>query len=139
MNSQQIINQITCENGSHLGDLCGWSLSGNHPIDRVLELLVKHGLDKDIILPVKTASTGYRGSISGLGKGTQKDLNMYDVTKVDDTSDKIVHCIVRKDIINDNNPSNGYLSHKDVTHRTECKVHFDKEAAINGTKSNESL
>jgi hypothetical protein len=134
----QMIQDIFCKDGNHLGDLCGWSLHGSHDQTKVSELARYHGLEDDLGLPNLPPSNGYRRAIIDAVKGKRDEVR-YDAVKLEESDTKIVHAIVRRSIIKDCSSTNGHISDKDASYDTEVKIAFDKESAINESKSRESL
>ena len=108
--------------GRHLGDMCGWSLTGPYMQEEVLRLAEKHNLVGDLGLPKLSPASAYRRAVTNGVKGGRNDEKKFEASKVQDDEMSIVHSIVRRDIVD----GESELSVKDAGFETECKVGFDK-------------
>jgi len=122
---------IKPQEGKHLGDLCGWSLSGAHMQTEVRDLAKKHGLEDDLGLPFVSPSGAYRRAVKKAITNGRVDERTFDAIKIDESDAKIVHSIVRREITASGklttNGSTTQLSAKDAEFHTEAKTGFDKE------------
>ncbi len=116
--------------GKHLGDLCGWSLSGSRPKDLVEQLAAKHGLSDDLVFPKLTPSACYKKAISQVFTSGKKMEHM--AVPVENSTDKMVHALVTKRVVES---EAGAVSLKDAEFSTEIKVGFNKEAYRNGANA----
>lgn len=123
------------QNGRHLGDLCGWSLSGPYIQSDVAQLAEEHGLTDDLGLPKLSPASAYRRAVTNGVKGGRNDEKRYEASKVEDDELRIVHSIVRRDIVD----GESELSTKDAGYETECKVGFNKGAYKDGAAAEELI
>lgn len=112
--------------GRHLGDLCGWSLSGNIPQGEARALAEELGLKDDFDFPKMTPTSAYRRAVIKAVKSGRRDEERYEVVKVEDTAGKVAHSIVRKDVADAMN-SDPSISTKDAEFQTEAQICFDKK------------
>jgi hypothetical protein len=137
MTKSEVMNKLLAmQEGKHLGDLCGWSLNGAHKQSTVTDLAEQHGLDEDLGLPKLSPASAYRRAVNDAVKGGRRDERRFAAVKIEETELKIVHAIVRRDIVD---AAGGSLSPKDASFETECKVGFDKEAYKDGKDADEML
>jgi len=127
---------IAQEKGRHLGDLCGWSLSGNRRKDAVDALAMKYNLQDDLEFPKLTPNSAYRKAIQQVFKGKAEGGKAMAVL-VEDNPDKIVHSIVTSKVINKNDGN--AVSARDATFATEFKVGFSKIAYTAGASASGCL
>jgi hypothetical protein len=110
--------------GRHLGDLCGWGLHGAQERTKVLELAEQLGLKDDFVFPRIGANSAYRRAVNKAVRGGKADERQYAAVLVEDTPTKIVHAIVRREIVD---TAGGELSPKDAAFHTDVRVGFDKD------------
>lgn len=122
----QPIQGIAPQEGKHLGDLVGWSLTGNVHKDKVEALIIKHGLENDIRLPKLTRNSAYRKAIQLCFNAGKKEERMAMAVLVEDNTTKIVHSLVSKNLVDDDDDD--AVSTKDAKFSTEIKVGFSKIA-----------
>ena len=130
----EIIKRLEAQSGRHLGDLCGWSLGGVVPQHRAQQLAVHHGIDAALSFPKVGAASAYRRAVLKSVKSGKRDERVFDVVKVEETELKIVHAVVRKDIIAEAvragtivSEGKEFVSGHDAAFSTETKLGFDKE------------
>jgi len=109
--------------GRHLGDLCGWSLSGTINQEEARRIADELGLGDDFQFPKLSPNSAYRRAVRKAVQSGARDEERYEAVKVEDTADKIVHSIVRKDVIS---KFSGTISLKDAGFQTEAQVAFNK-------------
>jgi len=122
--------------GKHLGDLCGWSISGTRPKDRVDNLAVLYGLEEDFHFPKLTPNSCYRKAIQQTFNLGKKDHGKAMAVLVEDSANKIVHSIVTSSVVDDDDDA---VSTKDAEFKTEIKVGFNKEAYRDGASAGACL
>ena len=135
MNSRsEIIKKLEQQKGRHLGDLCGWSLGGVVPQQKAQALAVTHGIDNVLAFPRVGPASAYRRAVLKSVKSGKRDERIFDVVKVEETELKIVHAVVRKDIIAEAvragtivSAGKEFVSGHDAAFSTEIKIGFDKE------------
>jgi hypothetical protein len=110
--------------GQHLGDLCGWSLSGVIRQDEARMAADELGLYDDFGFPKLSPNSAYRRAVALAVKSGRRDEERYEAVKVEDNTDRIVHSIIRKDIVA---KYNGSMSEKDAEFSTETQIGFDKK------------
>ena len=118
--------------GRHLGDLCGWSLSGSKSKDEVEALAAKHDLADDLEFPKLTPNACYRKAISQVFATGKKSEKNWMAVVVENSADKMVHSIVGSSVVDDDDDT---VSAKDAAFETEIKVGFDKKAFRDGASA----
>lgn len=130
MNKENVLNELLRQNeGRHLGDLCGWSISGDQLQTEVRALAERVGIGEDLGLPMISASSAYRRAVTDGVKGGRNDEKKFDAVKIDDTETKIVHAIVERSVVAG---AAGNLSTNDANFHTELRVGFNKDGYKNG-------
>ena len=129
---KSVAEAIAQAEGKHLGDLCGWSIAGSRPKAQVEAAALKHGLVDDLALPRLTPNACYRKAISEVFNRGGKNERKWIAVLVEDSAEKIVHSIVAREVVDDENDA---VSSKDAAFKTEIKVGFDKEAYRNGASA----
>jgi len=124
---ETVSSAIAQEHGMHLGDLCGWSITGSRPKAKVIHTAEQLGLEEDMRFPKLTPNSAYRKAISMTFKQS-KSTNMMAVL-VEDSPRRIVHSLVATEVVEDDNNT---VSSKDASFNTEIKVGFNKEADAGG-------
>lgn len=135
MTSAEALKTVLAQNeGLHLGDIVSWSLSGPKRQDEVQRVAEDLGLTDDLPFPRVGPATAYRRAVTGAVKGGKVDERKYDVVKVEEDTKKIIHAIVRKDLITKALRSGSMtkvdgeiVAGSDVDFEVEFKVGFDKE------------
>ena len=117
------------QDGRHLGDLCGWSLSGLINQKQAQKLAEDNDLHDDFDFPRVTPNSAYRRAVRQAVKGGKGDERKFDVMKIEESPSKIVHAVVRKDIVIG---SGTKLTAKDAEFKTETKLGFDKDGYFAG-------
>lgn len=125
---EKLSNVLEQRQGRHLGDLCGWSLSGPYLQELVRELADSCGISEDLGLPKLSAISAYRRAVVASVRGGRNDEKVYEAIRVEDDDTKIVHSVVRRDIVD----GESQLSKRDASFGTECKVGFDKSGYKDG-------
>jgi hypothetical protein len=128
-NTKIISEDLTQSKGQHIGDIIGWTQEGKKNRRIIEDALVKFGLSEDVDLPKVTSVSAYRRTIPKAVKGGKLDERKYEAVLLEDNETKIVHAIVRKDIVTG---TSGTLSLKDAEFETETKFAFDKEGYKDG-------
>ncbi len=123
MVSSKLEKVLKPQSGKHLGDLCGWGLHGTHEQSYVLGLAEKHGLQGELVFPRIGPNSAYRRAVNGAVRGGKADQRKYAAVLIEDTAEKIVHAIVKQEIVD---TIGGVLSPKDAEFHTEVRVGFDK-------------
>lgn len=124
------------QSGKHLGDLCGWSLHGEHNQSHVKQITAQCGLQDDLEFPKVGANSAYRRAVNKAVKGAKQDEKQYNAILLEDTADKIVHAIVKQDVVDGDENDN--MSDRGLEFLTEVKVGFDKKKFKEGF-ANEDL
>lgn len=128
-NVAEVSTALAQAEGRHLGDLCGWSISGTRPKAQVDALASKYGLDEDFRFPNLTPNSCYRKAIQQVFNLGKKDHGKAMAVLVEDSSAKIIHSIVTSTVVDDDDDT---VSSKDAEFKTEIKVGFNKEAHRSG-------
>jgi hypothetical protein len=113
------------QDGRHLGDLCGWSLSGTVRQEDAQKIADACDLADDFDFPRVTPNSAYRRAVRQAVRGGKGDERRYDVAKIEESPSKIVHAVVRKDIVVG---AGTQLTARDAEFKTETKLGFDKDA-----------
>jgi len=130
MTKETILQELLRQNeGVHLGDLCGWSISGDTLQSEVREIATRLGIADDLGLPTVSAASAYRRAVIDAIKSGRGDERKFDSLKLDDTETKIVHAIVERSV---KTGGSGELTSNDADFHTELKVGFDKDGYKNG-------
>ncbi len=130
----QIIARLEAQKGQHVGDLVGWSLGGLVHQNTAQKLAIDHGIDQALAFPKIGPSSAYRRAVMKSVTSGKRDERVFDIVKVEETELKIVHAVVRKDIIAEAvragtiaSEGKEFVSGHDAAFSTETKLGFDKE------------
>lgn len=130
-----VAEAISQSEGRHLGDLCGWSLSGSRTQADVLAAAEKFGILDDLAFPRTTPNSCYRKAVGIVFSVGKRDKQRQMAYIVEDSSDKLVHAIVTSKVIDDTSSDEESVSAKDAEFTTEIKVGFDKRAYRDGSSA----
>lgn len=122
----------TIAGSNHLGDFVSGSQSGTILQSEARALAEKHGLDEDLGFPKLSESSAYRRAVRLAAKVGKTDERRYEIVKVEDSHDRIVHSIIRKDIALNSLITGTSLSTNEAKYETETKVGFDKSKYKSG-------
>jgi hypothetical protein len=131
-----VAKAISQAEGKHLGDLCGWALTGSRPKADVERLADAYGLTDDLAFPKLTPNACYRKAIQQVFSVGTKDQRRAMAYLVEDSADKLVHAIVTSKVVDGTDDT---VSAKDASFTTEIKIGFDKAAYRNGATAEACL
>jgi len=125
MTSDNILSALTApKEGTHLGDLCGWSLHGTFDRETVEQATEQLGLENDFQLPRLTAVNAYRrAAVEACKDAARQDQRGWSAELVQNDEDYIVHELVRKQI---KSGGNSALTDKTTEFASETRIRFDK-------------
>jgi hypothetical protein len=123
MTKNDILSILNPVEGNHMGDLCGWSLSGTVNQVEAQILVESLDLDEDFDFPSVSPNAAYRRAVSEAVKSGRRDEEKFEAVKVEDSEHRIAHSIIRKEVVADMIQ----ITERDAEFRTECQIIFSKD------------
>jgi len=133
---RKVAEAISMDNGKHLGDLVGWSLSGTHLKADVEAAATACGILDQLRLPKNTPIACYKKAISLVFNSGRKECRVEDAVVVEDNENRIVHSIVERNLVDD---AGNKVSKKDASFTTVTKVGFDRAKYAEGAEPKDCL
>ncbi len=124
MTKTDVLGILKQNEGTHMGDLCGWSLNGTVDQIEAVSLASSLGLEKDLCFPDIGPNGAYRRAVNDAVRTGRRDEEKYEAVKVEDSERQIAHSIIRKNVVADMLQ----LAEKDAEFQTECQIIFSKDS-----------
>lgn len=128
--------------GNHVGDLVTWGFAGRDRQEDVRQAFENVGLADEIKLPRITAISAYRRAVRESVRGHKRDEAKWDVVKLSDSREVILHAIVRRDVVLSalrsgqikRDAGDGEFFAGEADFRQEGRIGFDKAAYFAGAQ-----
>lgn len=117
-------------NEVRLGYLVGWSL--NHiraPKEQIEKIAESHGLKDDFHFPRLSAVSAYRRAVSIANRAVEKDLKIYDITRIKDDPEILAHAIASTKILKKKHTDE---IENDIAYTSDVRIGIDKKKVAEG-------